>query len=647
MLSRRRNNKRIKTILSRARAKSRARRNSTAELLPSSHSRHPAGLVPYNRNILARSRTQLQLGEWNKLADLDQHELEHNPAAAELQLLAAAGHLQKGGKDSKERARTLIESAMQAGMDRESVARILVGGACNTLARIAALSGRPDNKVFHHFRSALSIAAPDQDADLLLQPAATRQLVDLAKATRSGMLMDLAQRTILNFDPDEQKGQVKIDEIDAIRDNRILRDEPVTKSPLEIPLELTIDGQRHTTQLVPNHPEAFKLEGSELVYELPDNRFGFLVTNQAGDYKKPSSLLRIQLKPNAAYELNGHIPISGEQNPVFWFFEYANGKRSASASFPTKDGAFTAHTRTSANLESINFGIRLGGKGRLETSGLHLQLRSGSDVEITQTLQSQLEQLGSNLETALKKNQDARSQQNLSQLESFMRLQNYLGSDFVLPEMHGWAISPDFGVLLINLLEEKPYDAVIEFGSGVSTVIVARILQKQKQRNPDQHTTFVSFDHLEQYFNQTRQQLETAGVLEHVQLELTPLVEFTSTDQRVFQYYDCVPALKVAIAKLKAEQPRVLVLVDGPPAATGEMARYPALPSVLSALPEKEVTVELLLDDYRRQDEKTIVAAWIAELDELQLFYKKTEYDKMEKESCFLRVIARGAYCAK
>ena len=326
-----------------------------------------SSLVPYNPRLLNRSRLQLQLGDWERLADLDDHELQHNPAAAELQLLAAAGHLQKGGEQARARARALIDSAMEAGLNRESVARILIGGASNTLGRIAALSDRPDDKVMHHFRSAIAIALPDADTDLLLQPTATRQLVQLARASGSEALMDMAHRTALSLPADEPAQNP-----DRPASEQQEEDPPEPSKPsklLSIPLDLTIDGHRHTTQLVPNHPEAFKLDGSELVYELPGNTPGYLVTNQAGDFESPVSFHNIQLKPNTAYELSGHVPVCGEQNPIFWFFEYANGKRSASASFPTKDGAFTAHIRTSANPESVNFGIRLGGKGRLLMSG--------------------------------------------------------------------------------------------------------------------------------------------------------------------------------------------------------------------------------------------------------------------------------------
>ena len=158
-----------------------------------------SNLVPYNPRLLSRSRLQLQLGDWEKLADLDDHELKCNPAAAELQLLAAAGHLQKGGEQAGSRARALIDSAMEAGLNRESVARILIGGASNTLGRIAALSDRPDDKVMHHFRSAITIAIPDADLDTLLQPLATRQLMYLAGVTGSSSLKEMAQQSALRM----------------------------------------------------------------------------------------------------------------------------------------------------------------------------------------------------------------------------------------------------------------------------------------------------------------------------------------------------------------------------------------------------------------------------------------------------------------
>ena len=153
-----------------------------------------SSLVPYNPRLINRSRLQLQLGDWEKLADLDDHELEHNPAAAELQLLAAAGHLQKGGEQARARARALIDSAIEAGLNREAVARILIGGASNTLGRIAALTGHSDHRVLRCFRSALSVSDPAADMELMLHPMAARQLITLAAKTGSHSVKEMAQR---------------------------------------------------------------------------------------------------------------------------------------------------------------------------------------------------------------------------------------------------------------------------------------------------------------------------------------------------------------------------------------------------------------------------------------------------------------------
>lgn len=153
-----------------------------------------SSLVSYNPRLLNRSRMQLQFGDWQKLADIDGHELEHNPAAAELQLLAAAGHLQKGGEKAIGRARTLINSAIEAGLARESVARILIAGVGNTLGRIAALTGHSDGRVLRCFHTALSVSDPAADMELMLHPMAARQLMTLAAETGSHSVKKTAQR---------------------------------------------------------------------------------------------------------------------------------------------------------------------------------------------------------------------------------------------------------------------------------------------------------------------------------------------------------------------------------------------------------------------------------------------------------------------
>ena len=52
--------------------------------------------VPYDENLLEKSRTQWQFGDWDSLAQIDREQIQHHPDRARLALLAAAGRLQNG-----------------------------------------------------------------------------------------------------------------------------------------------------------------------------------------------------------------------------------------------------------------------------------------------------------------------------------------------------------------------------------------------------------------------------------------------------------------------------------------------------------------------------------------------------------------------
>ncbi len=87
---------------------------------------------------LERMRARWQVGDWDGLAELDEAALGEHPDRARLCLLAAAGCFQTG---DAERGRRLVRAALQAGCERALVARVLIGGVRNSLARAAALGG--------------------------------------------------------------------------------------------------------------------------------------------------------------------------------------------------------------------------------------------------------------------------------------------------------------------------------------------------------------------------------------------------------------------------------------------------------------------------------------------------------------------------
>ena len=222
------------------------------------------------------------------------------------------------------------------------------------------------------------------------------------------------------------------------------------------------------------------------------------------------------------------------------------------------------------------------------------------------------------------------------QIEAYISLQNFLTNGGLDPGMHGWPISPDLGVYLVNLIYQNEYDLVIEYGSGTSTLIIAKALSnistRKKRKIP---AMLVSFEHLDVYFSKTKDLIGKSAVSEYVDLKLAPLENYKTEDGKDYLFYSLQSTLLNIQERIGLRKLKVLVLVDGPPGATGPNARYPALPIVLSYFPDS--VIHFVLDDYNRHDEKEIANSWVEFLKKTDFNYKLTEI-KLEKDACLLEV---------
>lgn len=216
----------------------------------------------------------------------------------------------------------------------------------------------------------------------------------------------------------------------------------------------------------------------------------------------------------------------------------------------------------------------------------------------------------------------------IKQIESYLGIQHYLATGQLLPDFHGWPVCPDFGLYLIKLIETQPYDLVIEFGSGTSSWLIANV----RKRKSFQH---LAFDHLEQYWSQTKNKLEADGLLNHIHLKLAPLVSCVGADGLNYSYYDCASGLAEFASDINHAGKRVLVVIDGPPAGTGPHARYPALQHVLAQYPFADI--DFLLDDLIRVDEQETLQMWHKQLSVLKVSYKSHTL-RMEKDAALLSV---------
>ena len=162
----------------------------------------------------------------------------------------------------------------------------------------------------------------------------------------------------------------------------------------------------------------------------------------------------------------------------------------------------------------------------------------------------------------------------------------------LLPAPSGWALSPHVLALVLRLVRTRPdLETVVELGSGVSTSWVARELRRRGSGR------LVSFEHEPGYAATTAAQLAAAGLQSVVDLRCAPLaeVDLEGEDYRWYQGYDDVPEIG-------------LLLVDGPPSATGAQARYPAGPLLLGRMAVGGLVV---LDDVHRADEEAIIERWL------------------------------------
>lgn len=211
-------------------------------------------------------------------------------------------------------------------------------------------------------------------------------------------------------------------------------------------------------------------------------------------------------------------------------------------------------------------------------------------------------------------------------IENYIALNNYFNTGKKLSNYSGWPISPDLALFIVDRMNEYDYDAVIEFGSGTSTELFAKIAEI-KRLNGKQVPQILSFDHLEEYYNKTQSILKQSNLISYVDLKLASLIPI-ELNQEHYRYYDCHNILMKFISKLP-DNPRILVLVDGPPGNTCKHARYPAIPVLLSI--NNSMYIDVILDDAIRDEEKEVVEKWASLFVSLGYTYEKSTPRLTEK----------------
>ncbi|QPK65309.1 class I SAM-dependent methyltransferase [Methylomonas sp. LL1] len=165
----------------------------------------------------------------------------------------------------------------------------------------------------------------------------------------------------------------------------------------------------------------------------------------------------------------------------------------------------------------------------------------------------------------------------------------------------GWSIDSYLGKFLTqHLLEQRP-QVIVELGSGSSSLLIAKCTQKLGY-TPEH----IVIDHEKRYLELTRLLAKQNGVDSGIEFNECPLGKIDHHDGPWYQ----------GVQNVVGDRKIDLLIIDGPPESTHQLARYPALPVLHEHLSQNCVVI---LDDANRNDEKAIIKKWMEQFREFEL----------------------------
>ena len=170
------------------------------------------------------------------------------------------------------------------------------------------------------------------------------------------------------------------------------------------------------------------------------------------------------------------------------------------------------------------------------------------------------------------------------QSEALQQLFALLKFSAPIPPTRSWAASPDLLLTIAGLVRTRKPRLVVELGSGVSTLIVAKAGARK----------VISIDNSAEFAEKTREMLKDHKV-RGVEVRVAPLKSHASG----VDWYDT--------AKLKDLKKIDMLIIDGPPGSKNPDARKPALKELLAKLSPNVVVV---IDDVNRIGERQLAEAF-------------------------------------
>ncbi|MEI8119859.1 MAG: class I SAM-dependent methyltransferase [Actinomycetes bacterium] len=174
--------------------------------------------------------------------------------------------------------------------------------------------------------------------------------------------------------------------------------------------------------------------------------------------------------------------------------------------------------------------------------------------------------------------------QSFRQSEAMQQLLSLLKFSAPVPPTRSWAASPDLLLTLTQLVRTHNPKLVVELGSGVSTLVVAKAGAKK----------VISIDNSAEFAGKTREVLK-----EH---------KVRGVDIRVAELKAHISGVDWYDTNIIKDLKRIdLLIVDGPPGSKNPQARMPARAEFIAKLSPKAIIV---IDDVNRDGERKLAEAF-------------------------------------
>lgn len=179
----------------------------------------------------------------------------------------------------------------------------------------------------------------------------------------------------------------------------------------------------------------------------------------------------------------------------------------------------------------------------------------------------------------------------LNDIWSMQNLHQTVRPTAIAPQMTAWSLEPTSLARLLHIVLERKPKLIVECGSGASTVWLAYAAREVGAK-------VIALEHLEKYAEASLEEIERHGLSEHAEVRFAPL-EALDVGGEEYSWYS-----RDAWKELVGID---LLLVDGPPKATGDHARYPAVPLLEPGIGAGALIV---LDDVHREEEREVLTRW-------------------------------------